>query len=120
MARVEVLKGPQGALYGQGSMAGVVRLVTNKPRADRYESEIDLGYGLTDGGQSSSRATAMLNLPLVHDRLAVRGVIYNDDTGGFIRDENPKRSASNSTAATAAASPSAGRSTTPPPSTSRC
>ncbi len=97
MARVEVLKGPQGALYGQGSMAGVVRLVTNKPRADRYESEIGGGYGVTDGGQSSSRLTAMLNLPLVRDRLAVRAVLYNDDSGGFIHDDNPDRNASNST-----------------------
>ncbi len=97
MARVEVLKGPQGALYGQGSLAGVVRLVSNKPRDDRYEGSISAGYGLTDGGQSSSRLTAMVNLPVLRDRLAVRAVLYNDDSGGFIRDGNLNKSATNST-----------------------
>ncbi|MEI9905400.1 MAG: TonB-dependent receptor [Asticcacaulis sp.] len=97
MTRVEVLKGPQGALYGQGSLAGVVRLVTNKPQAASYESEFSAGVGLTDGGHSSSRLTAMVNVPLIKDKLAVRAVLYNDDFGGFIRDENPDKTATNAT-----------------------
>ena len=97
MARIEVLKGPQGALYGQGSLAGVVRLVANKPQAYGYESEISAGLGLTEHGHPSSRLTAMVNLPLIPDRLGLRAVLYNDEFGGFIHDEGPGPKASNST-----------------------
>ncbi len=97
MARVEVLKGPQGALYGQGSLAGVVRLVTNKPMTDRFEAELGAGAGTTDGGNMSWRGTAMINLPLFHQRAAMRAIIYQDQSGGFIRDDLAGHHATNTT-----------------------
>jgi len=97
MARVEVLKGPQGALYGQGSMAGVVRLVVNKPLTDRFEAELGAGAGATDGGNMSWRATAMINLPLFQQRAGLRTVFYQDQSGGFIRDEIAGHHATNTT-----------------------
>ncbi len=97
MARVEVLKGPQGALYGQGSLAGVVRLVTNKPRIDTYESDVGVGLGMTEGGQMSWRATAMLNLPIMHNKAGLRAVAYNDESGGFIKDQTGIKKTTNST-----------------------
>jgi len=97
MTRVEVLKGPQGALYGQGSMAGVVRLVTNKPQLDAFTSQMDAAVGLGERGQPSERASGVLNLPLLRDRLAVRAVAYAEDSGGYIKDPAAGRKATNTT-----------------------
>ncbi len=97
MARVEVLKGPQGAMYGQGSMSGVVRLVTNKPQLDTFASGVDAGVGLGERGQPSERASGMINLPLWRNRLAVRAVAYQDNSGGFIKDPAAGNKASNTT-----------------------
>ncbi|MBW8734247.1 MAG: TonB-dependent receptor [Asticcacaulis sp.] len=97
MARVEVLKGPQGALYGQGSMAGVVRLVTNKPLIDRFEAELGAGAGATVGGNMSWRGTAMVNLPLFNQRGGLRAVLYQDQSGGFINEDVAGHRATNTT-----------------------
>lgn len=97
VARVEVLKGPQGALYGQGSLSGVVRVVTNRPRLDRFEADVGAGLGFTDGGDASWRATALANLPLIRDRLALRAVAYQDESGGFIEDIVDGRAVTNAT-----------------------
>ena len=100
MARVEVLKGPQGALYGQGSLSGVVRLVSNKPVVDAYESDVSAAAGSTQGGQTSWRGTAMLNLPLAHDTIGLRTVLYEDRFGGFIKDTLAGHKATNTTTRT--------------------
>jgi outer membrane receptor protein involved in Fe transport len=84
MQRVEVLEGPQGTLFGGGAEAGAIRYITNKPNLDREEGSVEAGYGFTDHGADNSNLTAMLNLPLVNDKLAVRAVIYNDREGGYI------------------------------------
>ncbi|HVZ29737.1 MAG TPA: TonB-dependent receptor [Asticcacaulis sp.] len=97
MARIEVLKGPQGALYGQGSLSGVVRLVTNKPRPDLYQSDASVGVGYTENGDVSSRAVGMINLPLNGKQAALRAVIYDDNSGGFIKDPTLGKQASNAT-----------------------
>jgi len=100
VTRVEVLKGPQGALYGQGSMAGVVRLVTNKPQPDALASRVDAAVGLSQRGQPSERAAGMLNLPLMRGRLAVRAVAYAEDSGGYIKDPQAGSKATNTTTRT--------------------
>ncbi len=97
MSRVEVLKGPQGAMYGQGSMSGVVRLVTNKPQLDTFAARADVGGGFGEFGQPSERASGVINLPLLHDRLAVRLVAYQENSGGFIKDPNAGPDATNQT-----------------------
>ena len=86
MARVEVLKGPQGALYGEGSISGVVRLVTRAPDLTRYSGEITGELGLSGRAAASSRVEGVVNLPLVKDRLGVRVVGYTDQAGGYITD----------------------------------
>jgi outer membrane receptor protein involved in Fe transport len=86
MARIEVLKGPQGALYGEGSISGVVRLVTRPPDLTRFGGEVGVGMGLSDRAAASSRTYGVLNLPLLKDRLGVRLVAYNDQAGGYITD----------------------------------
>src|SRR5580704_135847 len=84
MERIEVLEGPQGTLFGAGAQAGVIRYITNKPKLDKTEASVTAGYGVTAGGDPNSDLTAVLNLPLIADTLAVRGVIYNDRRGGYI------------------------------------
>lgn len=84
LERVEVLEGPQGTLFGAGAQAGVIRYITNKPKLNVTEASITGGYGITAGGDPNSDATAVVNLPLIADTLAVRAVIYNDRRGGYI------------------------------------
>ena len=84
LERVEVLEGPQGTLFGAGAQAGVIRYITNKPKINVTEGSVTAGYGTTAGGDPNSDLTAVLNLPLIADTLAVRGVIYNDRRGGYI------------------------------------
>jgi iron complex outermembrane recepter protein len=82
--RIEVLEGPQGTLFGAGAQAGVLRYITNKPKLDVTEGNVNAGYAYTSGGDNSSNVDAMINVPLIPDTLAVRGVIYSDTRGGYI------------------------------------
>src|SRR5579872_2384643 len=84
LERIEVLEGPQGTLFGAGAQAGVIRYITNKPKLNVTEGSVTGGYGTTAGGDPNSNLTAVLNVPLIADTLAVRGVIYNDHRGGYI------------------------------------
>jgi iron complex outermembrane recepter protein len=84
LERVEVLEGPQGTLFGAGAQAGVIRYITNKPKLNVTEANFTAGYGVTAGGDPNTDLTAVLNLPLIPDTLAVRAVIYNDRRGGYI------------------------------------
>ncbi len=82
--RIEVLEGPQGTLFGSGAEAGVIRYITNEPKLNVTEGNIEAGYGVTAHGNPNSDLTAVLNLPLIADTMAVRGVIYSDQRGGYI------------------------------------
>jgi outer membrane receptor protein involved in Fe transport len=82
--RIEVLEGPQGTLYGAGAEAGLIRYITNQPNLNTFEANVKAGYGTTAHGGNNSNLTAVLNLPLLTDRLGVRVVIYNDSRGGYI------------------------------------
>jgi len=84
LERIEVLEGPQGTLFGGGALSGVLRYITNKPKLDVTEGSVEAGYGTTAHGDPNSNVTAVINLPLIPDTLAVRGVIYNDSQGGYI------------------------------------
>ena len=84
LQRIEVLEGPQGTLFGAGAQAGVIRYITNKPKLNTTEGEFNASYSSTAHGDPNSAVTAVLNLPLIADTLAVRGVIYSDSRGGYI------------------------------------
>ncbi|MBB3033728.1 TonB-dependent receptor [Alteriqipengyuania lutimaris] len=83
LERIEVLKGPQGTLFGASSQAGVVRLITNKPSLAGFDASFTAGTSFTKGGEQSYKAEGMINVP-VTDSFAVRGVVYLDDQGGYI------------------------------------
>jgi outer membrane receptor protein involved in Fe transport len=82
--RIEVLEGPQGTLFGSGAEAGVIRYLTNEPKLDTTEGSVKAGYGVTAHGDPNSELQAVLNLPLMTDRMAVRAVVYSDHRGGYI------------------------------------
>ena len=84
LERIEILEGPQGTLFGAGAQAGVVRYITNKPKLNVTEARVNAGYATTAHGDQSSNVDATLNIPLIADTLAVRGVIYNEKRGGYI------------------------------------
>src|SRR5881275_791402 len=82
--RIEVLEGPQGTLFGAGAEAGVIRYITNEPKLDKVEASVKAGYGITTHGDPNTDLTAVLNVPLIADNMAVRAVIYDDRRGGYI------------------------------------
>jgi iron complex outermembrane recepter protein len=84
LERIEVLEGPQGTLFGGGALSGVLRYITNKPKIDVTEGSVTAGYGITAHGDPNTAINAVLNLPLIDEHLAVRGVIYSDHQGGYI------------------------------------
>ena len=84
LERIEVLAGPQGTLFGAGAQAGVLRYITNKPRMNEVETRVTASYGTTAHGKPNSSAEAVLNIPLIEDKLAFRTVIYSESRGGYI------------------------------------
>ena len=86
VGRIEVLQGPQGTLYGAGSLGGIIRVMPNAPRLDRLEGAVSIGGSLTAHGDPGADGAAMLNLPLVDDRVALRMVAYGATEGGYIDD----------------------------------
>ena len=83
LARVEVLAGPQGTLFGASSQAGTVRLITNKPDPSAAYGKLKVGVSSINEGGTNNNYEAMYNLP-INDNLTIRGVVYSDDKGGYI------------------------------------
>ena len=82
MDRVEVLKGPQGTTFGSSSMTGTIRFITAKPSLTEFTGSMSAGALDTSGGGTGSQLNAMVNLPLVQDKFAIRlAGFYLDDPG---------------------------------------
>lgn len=86
VASVEVLEGPQGTLYGAGSIGGIVRIEPVAPDLSRVAASVDGGVSTTAHGAVGGDAAAVVNLPIVDDRLALRTVGYTGIDGGYIAD----------------------------------
>ncbi len=84
MQRIEVLEGPQGTLFGGGAQAGAIRYITNKPKLDKTEGNVEASYGTTAGGDPNESVNATINIPLISNTLALRATIYDDRRGGYI------------------------------------
>src|SRR6266404_333551 len=82
--RVEVLRGPQGTLFGSGALGGAVRIITNKPDATTFHAKIEVGGATTDGGAGSDSFKAMVNAPLIEDKLALRFIAFRTHDGGYV------------------------------------
>jgi len=84
LARVEVLPGPQGTLFGASSQAGTIRLITNRPVYNELLGGLDASVATTHKGEQSNSIEAYANFPLIEDKLAARAVFYNAVEGGYI------------------------------------
>ncbi|MEP7245424.1 MAG: TonB-dependent receptor [Gammaproteobacteria bacterium] len=82
--RVEVLRGPQGTLYGSGSLSGTIRTIVNPPELNRYGGSIVGRVSNTEKGSGNYEGAATLNAPLIADKLAMRVTAYDDHESGFI------------------------------------
>ncbi|WP_114952423.1 TonB-dependent receptor domain-containing protein [Sphingosinicella terrae] len=84
--RVELLEGPQGTLYGTGSLGGILRFVPHEPDSSVFSAGLTAGLLATRHGGWGSDVSIMFNAPLVRDRLAVRAVAYASSDAGYIDD----------------------------------
>jgi len=85
LERIEVLRGPQGTLYGSSSMGGTVRLITRQPKMDEFEAKIGGGLSQTTYGGLSYKTDGMVNAP-ISESAALRVVgSYTDNEGYFDR-----------------------------------
>ncbi|RPH97347.1 MAG: TonB-dependent receptor [Lysobacterales bacterium] len=81
--RVETLRGPQGTLFGSGSVGGTIRYITNQPDPEAFEAVVEVGLDSVTDGDMGYQAKAMLNQPL-SETAALRVVGYYTDYAGFI------------------------------------
>lgn len=82
--RVEVLKGPQGSLYGTGALGGIYHIVSRKPELDKASASLSGGIEVARRGGLGYSGSAIANLPVVEGRLAVRLVAYGASEPGWI------------------------------------
>jgi iron complex outermembrane recepter protein len=88
--RVEVLRGPQGTLYGRNATAGVINIITNRPNTEALSGSASLQYGNYDALQASG----VVNIP-VTDTLAIRGAFQTSRHGSYTKNTNPLGSNAN-------------------------
>jgi iron complex outermembrane recepter protein len=94
VARVEVLRGPQGTLFGSGSMAGTVRYISHQPELGASSTFGEVGGSWIDGGAPGSNAKLGFNVPM-GDKAALRLVGYSTRTGGYMDAVQPDLTVSN-------------------------
>ena len=82
--RVEVLRGPQGTLYGSGSMGGTIKLVTNQPELSAFLGSAKVDGSNTEGGGFNRGINGMVNIPIIDGKLALRIVGTDEYTSGWI------------------------------------
>lgn len=86
--RIEVVRGPQGALYGSGAVAGIYRIVTTKPDLQDVEFGGTASLSHTVGGDESHEFDGYLSIPIIRDHVAVRLTAYEEVQGGYLDDIN--------------------------------
>ena len=86
--RVETLRGPQGTLFGAGSVGGTIRYITNQPKLDTFEGQVEAGMSVAKGGGIGYEAKGAMNLPMGTVG-AIRGVVYYTHFPGFINSVGP-------------------------------
>lgn len=86
--RVEVVRGPQGALYGSGAISGLYRIVTTKPDLRDIEMGGTATLAHTEGGDESHELDGYLSIPVIRDHVALRLVAYREVQGGYLDDVN--------------------------------
>jgi iron complex outermembrane receptor protein len=82
--RVEVLRGPQGTLYGEGSMGGTLRVISKRPDLQQFGGTVQANFADISHGGNNKDADAMLNVPIIDSTLGARLVGFYHDDGGYI------------------------------------
>ena len=82
--RVEVLRGPQGTLYGASAEDGVVRVITNNPDLENFDIKTRLSDGTTQHGGDNYQGDLAVNVPIIEDKLAARAVVGQEYLSGWI------------------------------------
>jgi iron complex outermembrane recepter protein len=83
--RVEVLRGPQGTLFGANSLAGVLRVVPSAPNLDDFQvNAAARGWSTAHSGDGSEHFEGVINLPIISGQLAARLVAYQDHIAGYL------------------------------------
>jgi outer membrane receptor protein involved in Fe transport len=83
LERIEVLRGPQGTLYGQGSMGGTVKIITADANPNEFQAKFQTGIASASGADLSYYADFSVNLPLIEDKLGLRVSGGMDKTSGY-------------------------------------
>jgi iron complex outermembrane receptor protein len=84
--RIEVLRGPQGTLFGASSMGGLIRVITRQPDPNTFSGSVDAqGYGMQHGGDPGGDISAVVNVPLIKDFASVRIAGFESYTPGFFK-----------------------------------
>ncbi len=82
--RLEVLRGPQGTLYGEGSMGGTIRYITAAPDLERISGSVEGEVNTVTDGSVGYKANAELNIPIIKDVLGIRLLAADEKDGGWI------------------------------------
>jgi outer membrane receptor protein involved in Fe transport len=82
--RIEILRGPQGTLYGEGSLGGTINIINARPDLTQQQGRFAAEYGNISHGEDLVNFSGMVNLPVVSDTFGIRVVALNRDQGGFI------------------------------------
>lgn len=86
VGRVEILEGPQGTLYGAGSLGGIIRIMPNAPNLGEFGGQVSAGLSATQHGAPGGDLSATINLPIMPEKIALRVVGYGVQEGGYIDD----------------------------------
>jgi len=96
--RVEILRGPQGTLYGASSVGGTVRIMTRQPQLDEFSGNVAATLSSTSNlGGTNYHGEGIINVPVVEDKFAIRAVGYSHEDSGYYRNiaaSDPVKSAS--------------------------
>lgn len=91
LERVEVLRGPQGTLYGDGSSGGTIRFITKNPQLNRFAFDADVQAMFTEDGGPGQRINTMINVPLIEGQLGIRVAGTFEHDGGWINEPVAKQ-----------------------------
>ena len=83
--RIEVLRGPQGTLFGAGAMGGAIRIITHQPDLSQTEGSVGATVSSISNGGPGYQLNGMFNMPLNDGKAAIRAVGYRRDKDGFIK-----------------------------------
>jgi iron complex outermembrane receptor protein len=98
VSRIEVLRGPQGTLYGASTMGGLLKYVMNDPELDTLSGRIGVGISTIQGGSGAGHEErGMMNIPIIKDELAVRISLSDNRTPGYIDNVATDQSGVNAT-----------------------